>query len=257
MSEFYITLPSNTKVAGNKNNDFVVELPKKFQLMGAWEVGLSDISYPVSWNTVSDSIVDNAIVMRKLPGIDYKVGKNSIRTQNSPDYWGFKVQSGRYTSPEDLVKSINDQDFYTPDGPILSYNRLFNKITNIRPDVIFIGKSIQYQLGLENFPSKYEGKFTMDVTGGLNYLWIYCNLVQPQIVGDTMTDLLATVPIKVEQNSTINFMRFERPQFVPLKTHDFNSIRIEIKDHQDQLFPFQFGAVLIRLCFRKNNIFNR
>ena len=50
---FYMTLPSNTKLDGNTTSNFRVRLPQKIQLDGDWEVALVEIMYPHSWYNVS------------------------------------------------------------------------------------------------------------------------------------------------------------------------------------------------------------
>lgn len=49
---FYIILPSNTKVEGNKTNNFKIRFSKKLQLNSQWTVGLADIVYPHSFYTL-------------------------------------------------------------------------------------------------------------------------------------------------------------------------------------------------------------
>ncbi|KAL3105558.1 hypothetical protein niasHT_021181 [Heterodera trifolii] len=46
---FYIVLPSNTQVEGNRTNSFRVRLPRKLQFGSQWSVGLAVLLYPHSW----------------------------------------------------------------------------------------------------------------------------------------------------------------------------------------------------------------
>lgn len=48
-SSFYIVLPSNTEVEGNRTNSFRVHLPRKLQFNSQWAVGLAVLVYPHSW----------------------------------------------------------------------------------------------------------------------------------------------------------------------------------------------------------------
>ncbi|KAL3106795.1 hypothetical protein niasHT_018563 [Heterodera trifolii] len=48
-SSFYIVLPSNTQVEGNRTNSFRVRLPRKLQFGSQWSVGLAVLLYPHSW----------------------------------------------------------------------------------------------------------------------------------------------------------------------------------------------------------------
>ena len=50
---FYLTLPSNSSMQiypSNTVTNFITQLPNSFFLDGDWEVGLSDIQYPYTWN---------------------------------------------------------------------------------------------------------------------------------------------------------------------------------------------------------------
>lgn len=52
-----MTLPSNSSMKYYPNNtlsEFVTKLPQHFDLVGEWEVGLSEIQFPISWYNISD-----------------------------------------------------------------------------------------------------------------------------------------------------------------------------------------------------------
>ena len=48
-SSFYVILPSNTNVDGNRTNSFRVRLPRKLQFGMEWCVGLAVLVYPHTW----------------------------------------------------------------------------------------------------------------------------------------------------------------------------------------------------------------
>lgn len=59
MNEFFLTLPSNT-LQSNTTGNFVTHLPKNLVFSGQWEVALSEIQYPFSWNNITGQLlVDN------------------------------------------------------------------------------------------------------------------------------------------------------------------------------------------------------
>src|SRR4051794_10613245 len=49
MSSFYVILPSNTLIEGNRTNSFTVRLPRTLQFQSDWCVGLTVFVYPHSW----------------------------------------------------------------------------------------------------------------------------------------------------------------------------------------------------------------
>ena len=58
-SEFFMTLPSNTKFEGNTTANFKVRLPQKVVLDGNWEVALVEIMYPHTWYNVTGHDLPN------------------------------------------------------------------------------------------------------------------------------------------------------------------------------------------------------
>ena len=46
---FYVILPSNTAVEGNKTNSFRVRFPRKLEFHSDWSVGLAVFVYPHTW----------------------------------------------------------------------------------------------------------------------------------------------------------------------------------------------------------------
>lgn len=48
-TSFYVMLPSNTQLEGNRTNSFRVHLPRTLQFNSDWAVGLAVLVYPHSW----------------------------------------------------------------------------------------------------------------------------------------------------------------------------------------------------------------
>ena len=93
MTQQYITLPSNTPdFSTNRTNSFRVKLPYAFSFEGNWELALSEVQYPVSWNTVK--VTDGNI------WIVYN--HNGIRVLLK-----FQVKNGFYNDINELVYAVN------------------------------------------------------------------------------------------------------------------------------------------------------
>ena len=79
----------------------------------------------------------------------------------------------------------------------------FNKISQrvkifLRDDkgVLRLSPGLCYVLGFERdqvFQESVVAPYTADITRGFNALYVYCDLCEPQIVGDTFAPLLRTV----------------------------------------------------------------
>ena len=58
VKQFYLHLPSNSsfdKFPSNTLTEYHVGLPQTVSLTGDWEVALTDIHYPHSWNNVQEN----------------------------------------------------------------------------------------------------------------------------------------------------------------------------------------------------------
>ena len=91
-----------------------------------------------------------------------------------------------------------------------------------------------------------------DLTGGMTYLYIYCDIVQPQIVGDTVTPLLRAIGLRTKNykwGSAIHEV-FVRPHYIPVNRNYITDILIELKDDTDNPINFNFGKSIVKLHFR-------
>jgi hypothetical protein len=89
-SSFYIVLPSNTNIEGNRTNSFRVRLPRKLHFGSEWQVGLAVLVYPHSWpslGTVQEQAIK--VVWRSGESIPISIAQSSL------------------TNPQQLKESIN------------------------------------------------------------------------------------------------------------------------------------------------------
>ncbi len=77
-------------------------------------------------------------------------------------------------------------------------------------------------------------------------LFIYCNVVKPQIIGDRQYPLLRTVP--VVENCMVETIR---PQYVPVSHNFITDIEVDIRDDTGRPIPFKRGKVITTLQFRR------
>jgi hypothetical protein len=90
-SSFYVFLPSNTKVEGNRTNSFRVRLPQKLEFGSDWSVGLAVLVYPHTWLSLGTS-------QQQYIKIRYASG----------DELRMEIPSGSMRNPRDLVNGLND-----------------------------------------------------------------------------------------------------------------------------------------------------
>ncbi|KAL3090409.1 hypothetical protein niasHT_028366 [Heterodera trifolii] len=88
-NSFYVILPSNTSVDGNRTNSFRVRLPRKIQFNSEWEVGLAVIVYPHSWPSIGT-------VEEQFVQVDWQTGSTVH----------IAVPTTNIKNPDDLSKSL-------------------------------------------------------------------------------------------------------------------------------------------------------
>jgi hypothetical protein len=89
---------------------------------------------------------------------------------------------------------------------------------------------------------------------GLTTIFAYCNIVQPQIVGDTNAKLLRSVPVEGKMGDVVT-KTFTNIQYVPVQTKSFEDIEILLRDDTGDPVSFERGKVLATLHFRQQDRF--
>ena len=109
-----------------------------------------------------------------------------------------------------------------------------------------------FKVGVDIQGEEIIAPYPPDLTGGMNYMYIYCDALQPQIVGDTMAPLLRAIglrPEKYKWGSVVHEI-FTRPHYIPISRNYLTEILIELKDDQDRPIKFKFGKSIVNLHFR-------
>lgn len=301
MTDFYLTLPSNT-VTENTTANFSVHLPRKLQLQGRWEVALVEIQYPYSWNNVSDKSSqrhsgEERKWIDKVLHFDSDISKseNWIHVYFANDtFAAIFVPAGHYGTIRQLLGAIEygkklaslgiDDALKTtalPEGYNLlpehsdyikfgfsfhfeqTIKRVICRIWDGKVKYIGLSPKLQYMLGFdksgidfrddddaETKEQSTEAKFHPDLRVGFYSIYVYCSLVEPQIVGNVTAPLLRSVHIDGTYGDIVEKL-YQSPHYVPVVAKEVDRIEIDIKDDNDQSVPFQFGKTVVKLHFRK------
>lgn len=80
--------------------------------------------------------------------------------------------------------------------------------------------------------------------------FIYCDIIQDQYVGDTMSPLLRTVRTSSDKDN-ISIM-YENPHYLPIKSTRITTINIRILDHfgKEILFSNKLKRTIVKLHFK-------
>ena len=88
----------------------------------------------------------------------------------------------------------------------------------------------------------------MDVNQGFYSLYVYCNLIEPRIIGDSEVPLLRIVPVEGHSGKMIT-KPYENIQYVPMLQKHFRTIEIDKKKDTGQRVPFELGKLVVTLHF--------
>ena len=165
---------------------------------------------------------------------------------------------GHYSSVEDALQNrkelVDDKNRYTDDVRF-SYDNLSKKVTvYLKNNAQVSLNDLAYMLGFT--PNQIISKTTtgdrqVDLEYGFHDLFLYCDLIQSQYVGDALVPLLRIVPVEGEVGQRVS-KSFVRPQYVPVSRKQFETIEVNIKRDTGESVPFEFGRVLLTLHFRQS-----
>ena len=89
-----------------------------------------------------------------------------------------------------------------------------------------------------------------DLQGGFHSLYVYCNAVEPQIVGDVYAPLLRTVGLSGTKGETV-VRNFIDPHYMSVNVDELRTLEINIKDDTGENVSFRSGKVICKLHFRE------
>jgi hypothetical protein len=274
MSQFYLTLPSNAVSAKDLKkpslNSFRVQLAQSIKLHGEWEVALAEISYPHSWFNVSENKATFTVL--------YKSWNNNIPEPKS-DCQIFDTQ---YNTIDQLLEALNTaykagleqaiQKYAITDvnrkrlAVSFAYSKETGRVRIVCPtpaaiDKVRFSSHLAYMLGYEVKSgseiseneikwSTKEAKYPVDLRAGFYAMYVYCDLVENQTVGQYMEPLLRTVTIEGQHDDVICKI-YTNPHYLSLARNEFDSVEILINDDENVPVKFNYGKVIVKLHFRR------
>ncbi len=265
MDNLYLTLPSNTFVKANTTSEFRVRLPNPIALEGSeWEAALVGLQYPFSWNNVKGALhpvyPDNWILITLAQPNPYNF-KDHIEVNIPPAYYAdvyiligaIRTAMANWRPPHGRKHSSFLLNHFE-----ITYNEI-SKRTQVKLGTKVIkgfvcSSTISHLLGYgeqQSFIHRNKiGNYPPDHTDSFHTLYLYCDLIQPQVVGDCLAPLLRTVPIAGSHGETVG-EAFLDPHYIPLRCKTFDSVQISIKDDNNYPIKFCFGKSIVKLHLRR------
>lgn len=252
MSDFHLTLLSNAD-ATNKIGDFKVKLPHRISLKGEYSVALTDIIFPYTFDILSnrreneDSTENSVQVLMHsgekiniliTPGI-YRDHSDLINCLNT------EIQTTLSATVPDIVKDgVKIRLFYYK-----SSNRKCTYLASEYVKSVILSKKLSYMLGFDKTLDSYSVDAAYPVHTAADFLFVYINIVEYQLVSNIMSPLLKVINVQGDPGENVQ-ISIARPQYVPVRISDFESVHIQIKNDLDELVDFHSGKICLVLHFR-------
>lgn len=285
MDSKYLILPSNTlDSTHNTASKFRVRLQNPIELEGQWEAALVEIVYPHTWKNVTSNQPDeSAATSGGRPS--YKLQENRFLIEVALEdtttmQMEYEIPEGAYDSIPALLDELNHASIEpnSANRPSTLTNRTKPPAKMTQPlhfelhkntervqitaskhvSGLYLSEHLRYMLGVAEpewipfWPEEltYTARLLPDLNGSFNTLFIYCSLVEPQIVGNILAPVLRTVNIQGKHGEFIEKIYLD-PHYIKLQKRKFQTVDIEIKTDQDKFVNFQFGKVIVKLHLRK------
>jgi len=225
---------------------FTTKLSNVIELEGDWEVGLAEISVP---SRVKNAFNDECYFMLRLDEFVSKV----------------RLSARHYEQAEDIIDGLHcalraDTGLNGVEQALLTFFYKNNKIKIDVADNLRGAVTTQFSPALARLLGfdagrKYSGNTIIADRGmsffcNINLLYVYCDLLEAIIVGDTKAPLLRIVdkPKRIHRNvhSVLNPILY-----VPLQKKHFDTVEINIVTDTGLPVPFLPGKSFVVLEFRR------
>ena len=257
---FYITLPSDSSKGlfpENNPSEYVTSLSRWIELNGEWEVGLHSVAY-TQWNIIKHL---NEPILCTVNSVEKLLKYEIVLTKKY------------YTAIDEYITDINEsvKKLFKKEGidektRYIKFSIVNGKVTITSSHfTIYLRKEQAIVLGFMKFDDPEEvKKITRGTTTGLyntnlhreTNIHVYCDIIQAQIVGDTVVPLIGVIPTAEKTSGTHETVHeVENIHYVPIQTKSFQKIKVLLRSSTYEPIPFEYGRASITLHFKPVNYF--
>ncbi len=174
----------------------------------------------------------------------------------------FSIPEGHYSDPHKLLNLLNTLMVSILRLPVLKKDEGFTLDSEgefIEAKLPFTGIEISMDPALASLfgfekstlssGRRIKASFPFDVRNSYYSVYIYTDVIKPQLVGDSRSKLLQVLPAPQRTNAIISHT-FNPIEYVPLEQLQFNQIAIDIRNGSGDLIPFRSGHSIVKLHFR-------
>ena len=240
---FYITLPNEKGTLFPENTpwEYTTRLPRWIQLDGEWMIGLHSVSYtrhyivehfdtPISYTNTGSA--GKGAKLKKYPTAirEYVANINeSLKDSITRKEIEFKLElNGKVT----VVVSSR------------------YKVLLTRDQAIILGfLNVDDEEEVKEISTTETGKHQANLHRKTS-IFIYCDIVEPQIVGDKTVSLLGIAPSESSGKVYEKIYTGENIRYIPVQTRSFQNIKIHLRSSTYEPMPFEHGRASVTLHLR-------
>ena len=243
-AQFYLWLPSNSSMGLYPDNtlaEYRVQLPQSIKLTEEWEVAIMEIQYPHTWNNVHTKSKWNMFYIKKGLAVE-----------------AYPIPPGHYPSIESMIETMNEliKKSNHKNDAWFSFEKLNRKVTvHLQNDLQVFFTEVGVMLGFDKevlYRQTATAPREADLDHGFHNLYVYCDIVESQCVGNAQVPLLRVVPVEGKDGERVS-RTFVSPQYLPVSRKEFESIEVNIRRDTGEIVPFETGRLLVTLHFRRSS----
>lgn len=246
-AHFFVVLPSNSSMEifpDNTVTHFKTQLPNRITLSGSWEVGLCEMLFTHSF--------------LPIPSSDFWIRATYTEPgERGEEIFNFEAQS--FDSVDAVADAMNKNEGFRKLAKVsisshvwfeldrkvskMTFSPSLTRLFNVPQGFIYGGRMSKFELSKVNMSGNIPKQ-----------LFVYCDVIEPQLVGDALAPLLRNVSVGKSselkaRDPAVNI--FTHPHYVPVLKREFQTIEIDIRDGLGYPVPFSNGPLTVKLHFRK------
>ena len=255
---FFILLPSSASrqvFPGNRTGKYCTQLARSVDLNGHWECGLSEKIFP-----------PKKLMLRETTLLFVKKPVEPVTIQDSKELeagtyvQAYEMRAQFFEIYADIERALSTifkrPSGETPDVEFTLKNNVWHMRLKKGTELSLSGKAFCRLIGLkENFPynSDEQSIHLFHSYYGIDYVYVYCDVIEHGIIGDAMAPCLRTIPFQPRKDEC-TIIRFENPHCIPLLKNSFSVVEVELADDLGDEIEFRMGLAIIKLHFRPRKL---
>jgi hypothetical protein len=270
MSHFYMTLPSNASINSHPENtaaQFRTTLAQPVEVTGDWEVALTEIYLPNNWFNITQNecwfeVNNERFVIPEglYPSVKSVMNKMVQLLREKQQFSVAESKEFNRALNDTIINNLRQRTRI-----VLSYVKPWKRIAFIIPNELEMTMSVSLMkiLGFQSFEKRVETSAAPSSVIMLAQdepelllksfmMYVYCDLVEPGLVGDTKVPLLRVVNVN-KHLFEISSRIYTSPIYVPLQKKSFGTVEVNIMTDTGDPMPFASGKSVVVLHFRRTS----